>query len=104
MARNVTIQVLRGIQSNIPPDLALGEMYFATDTGNLFFGTPGVGTGRIQLGDTTAVNETLLKLLAEIKALRLATVQLACEGGKARPSDFDPQNLASDSEFTVDAL
>lgn len=106
MARIITIQVLRGMQANLQSalPLALGEMYFATDTGNLFFGTPGVGLGYIQLGDTTQVNETLTKMLLELRGVRLALTQLACEGGKARPSDFDPQNLSSDAEVTVDTL
>lgn len=80
--------------------LALGEMYFATDTGSLYFGTPGVGVGYIQLGDTTGVNETLTKLLNEIRALRLAMVSLACQGGQAEPSDFDPDQLAQDGQST----
>jgi|ERR1700675_3442045 len=93
MARNIAIQVLRGVRANLQAamPLALGEMYFATDTGSLFFGTPGTGLGYIQLGDTTQVNETLLNLLSELKAIRLALVALACEGGKNKPTDFDPE-------------
>jgi hypothetical protein len=100
MGRNVQFQPLKGVQANLQQamPLALAEMYFATDTGNLFFGTPGVGLGYIQLGDTTQVNETLTKLLLELRAMRLALTQIACEGGKAAPSDFDPQNLSSDAE------
>ena len=103
MGRNVQFQVLRGVQANIPT-LALGEMYFATDTNNLFFGTPGIGIGYIQLGDTTKVNETLLQVLMELRVMRLALTQIACEGGKAKPQDFDPQRLATDAEVAVDAL
>lgn len=103
MARNVTIQVLRGTQANIQSaiPLALGEIYFATDTGNLFFGTPGIGVGYIQIGDTTKVNDTLLKVLLELKAIRLALTALACEGGKNKPSDFDPFQIAADPELTA---
>lgn len=99
MARNVTFQPLRGVQGNLQSamPLALGEMYFATDTGSLFFGTPGVGLGYIQLGDTSQVNELLLKLLNELRSIRVAMVQLACDGGKAKPQDFDPQLLAADN-------
>ena len=106
MARNVTIQVLRGAQGNISQamPLALGEMYFATDTGNLFFGTPGIGLGYIQLGDTTGVNETLTRVLMELQAMRLALTKIACEGGQAKPSDFDPQHLHSDAEIGVQSL
>ncbi len=86
----------QGLQAALPT-LALGQMYFATDTGNLFFGTPGVGIGFIQIGDTTRVNETLLEILLEMRAMRLALTKLACEGG-GNPRDFDPQALASDSE------
>ena len=94
MARNVTFQVLRGVQANLPT-LSLGEMYFATDTGNLFFGTPGYGTGAVQIGDTTQVNETLQLVLVELRAMRLALTTLACDGGRARPSDFDPEYFAN---------
>ena len=100
MARNVTFQPLRGTQANLQQamPLALGEMYFAYDVGLLFFGTPGVGIGYIQLGDTSQVNETLLQILNEMRCMRLALTQLACEGGRAKPTDFDPQFVASDSE------
>jgi hypothetical protein len=106
VGRNFTFQPLRGVQANLQQamPLALGEMYFSTDTGNLFFGTPGVGCGYIQLGDTAKVNETLLQLLLEIRAMRLAMVKIACEGGNAVPSDFDPQHLATDAELGVDQL
>jgi hypothetical protein len=98
MARNVQLQVLRGTQANIPT-LALGEMYFASDTNNLFFGTPGVGIGYIQIGDTTQVNETLKKILICMEATRRAMVALACEGGKNKPTDFDP-NIIDDEAGT----
>jgi hypothetical protein len=102
MARNFTFQPLRGTQANLQAamPLSLGEMYFCSDTGNLFFGTPEVGVGYIQIGDTTAVNDTLLKILKEIRSMRVALTQLACDGGKAKPQDFDPQILASDPEVT----
>ena|ERR1700692_1470575 len=92
----------QGLQAALPI-LALGQMYFATDTGNLFFGTPGVGIGYIQIGDTRQVNETLLQILMEMRAMRLALTKLACDGGGAKPSDFDPQVLASDSEIADQA-
>jgi len=100
MARNVTLQPLRGIQANLwsAMPLALGEMYFAIDTGNLFFGTPDVGLGYIQLGDTRAVNETLLQILSELRSMRLALTKLACEGGQASPADFDPRYIQTDAE------
>ena len=104
MSRNVQFQVLRGTQSQfltlqtgLDPDsgsavnaLQEGEMYFATDTGNLFFGTPGFGSGYITIGDTTNVNETLIRLLKEVKAMRLAIVQMATEDHHAEPGDFEP--------------
>ena len=37
MARNVQLQILRGIAANLPA-LNSGEMYFATDTGVLYIG------------------------------------------------------------------
>jgi hypothetical protein len=101
MARNVALQVLRGVQANIPPDLALGEMYFATDSGNLFFGTPGFGLGYIQIGDTTQVNETLKKILMSLECTRRARIAIACEGGRNKPTDFEPTVI--DDESGVDA-
>ncbi|HZS43352.1 MAG TPA: hypothetical protein VFA52_04025 [Candidatus Paceibacterota bacterium] len=58
MARNVGIQVLRGIKANMPI-LQTGELYFATDEAQLYVGTSsgnqlvllhqlGVGNGGIQ--------------------------------------------------------
>lgn len=38
MARNVQIQVLRGLLANIPA-LAIGELYLATDTKQVYVGT-----------------------------------------------------------------
>jgi hypothetical protein len=105
MARNLTLLPLRGVQANLSQalPLALGEMYFSTDTGNLYFGTPGFGVGYVQIGDTTKVNETLLQLLEEIKAMRAAIVSMACDGGRAKPSDFDPRtDTGTDSSTTQD--
>jgi hypothetical protein len=100
MARNVTLQILRGTQANIASamPLALGEMYFGTDTGNLFFGTPGVGIGYIQLGDTTQVNEKLEQLIVLMECVRRAMVVLACEGtaGRAKEIDFDPATISEE--------
>ena len=95
MGRNVQLQILRGTQGQLQSamPLAMGEMYFATDTGNLFFGTPGTGLGYIQLGDTTQVNETLQKILATLEAMRRALVALACEGKRCREEDFDPDEI-----------
>jgi hypothetical protein len=38
MARNLTLQVLRGAKAHIPA-LALGELYFATDEEQLYIGS-----------------------------------------------------------------
>jgi hypothetical protein len=105
MARNVQFQVLRGVQANLQEalPLALGEMYFATDTGNLFFGTPGVGIGYIQIGDTTQVNETLQQIAVLLEAIRRTLVVLACDGGHANPKDFEPAAIAQETQRT-DAL
>ena len=48
MARNVSIQVLRGIAANIPT-LNAGEFYFTTDTLKLFVGS---ASGNLQVGPT----------------------------------------------------
>jgi len=45
MARNVMLQVLRGVRANLP-SLANGEFYFTTDTAELFVGFMG-GTLRV---------------------------------------------------------
>ena len=103
MARNVQLQVLRGTQANIPT-LALGEMYFATDTANLFFGTPGVGIGYIQIGDTRQVNEKLDQLIMVAEATRRAIVALACEGGRNNPTDFDVTTIAKENSNTDEVL
>ena len=97
MSKNITFQVLRGVQSNIPA-LLMGEMYFATDTGNLFFGTPGFGLGYVQIGDTTQVNETLQAILLELRSMRAALVSLACDGNKRSTKDFEPDNFVLPKE------
>jgi hypothetical protein len=90
-----------GTEANLSAALPLGtgEIYVATDTGNLFIGTPGVGIGYLQVGDTRAMNETLIQILMEMRAMRLAMTKMACEGGQAVPQDFDPQALGSDAEL-----
>jgi hypothetical protein len=96
--------IATGTQANLPSVLPLstGEIYVATDTGNLFIGTPGVGRGYLQVGDTSQVNDLLRQLLLETRAVRLALTKLACDGGTAQPSDFDPKLLAADPEFAVE--
>jgi hypothetical protein len=51
------------------------------------------------VSNKTQQNDPLLevqrRILLELKGIRLAMVQLACEGGKARESDFDPANFFS---------
>lgn len=46
MARNVAMQILRGIRANMPV-LLLGEYYFSTDTNEHFIGT---ASGNFPLG------------------------------------------------------
>jgi hypothetical protein len=101
MARNVSLQILRGVQANIQTSmpLALGEMYFATDTGNLFFGTPGTGLGYIQIGDTTKVNDTLQQIAILLECMRRALVSLAVDSGRgAKANDFDPDVVANEQQ------
>lgn len=93
----IAVGLQSALQSALP--LALGEIYVASDTGNLFIGTPGVGLGYLQVGDTSRMNETLLQLLMEIRSMRLALTSLACQGGQANPRDFDPQALSGDAEI-----
>src|SRR5208282_4960322 len=67
--------------------LALGEIYVATDTGNLFIGTPGVGAGYIQVNDMSQTNDTLQAMLAELKGIKLAITAL---DNTLLPQDFEP--------------
>lgn len=102
MARNVTIQILRGVQANIPT-LAIGEFFFATDTGNLFIGNPGFGLGYLQIAEVTQVNERLEQLIVLMESVRRALVSIACEGGKAKETDFDPTVIAEELATTTPA-
>jgi hypothetical protein len=106
MARNIQFQVLRGVKANVPPDLSFGEMYFATDVNALLFGTPGIGVGYIQVGDTSQVNERLEQIALIMEGARRALVELVCTGknGSARPEDFSPATIAKEFEETDSAL
>lgn len=88
-----------GTQANLQAvlPLGLGEIYVATDTGNLFIGTPGVGVGYLQVGDTSQMLEALQQLILEIRAVRMALVSL---DSTALPQDFDPQTSV-DRELTA---
>jgi hypothetical protein len=101
MGRDIEFQVLRGTQSQLQlaMPLGMGEMYFATDTGNLFFGTPGTGLGYIQIGDMMQVNETLQKIAVLLEAIRRATVAVACEGKRNKEQDFDPATISREESF-----
>jgi len=90
--------IATGPQASLPSvlPLAIGEIYVATDTGNLFIGTPGVGLGYLQVGDTSQVNETLTAILSEIRAMRQAITKMACEDGTAEPEDFTPETEEGD--------
>lgn len=106
MSRNVQFQVLRGtraqlstLQGGIDPDtgaaanpLAMGELYFATDTTQIFMGWPGNGSGVIEIGDVTEVNSRLDQLIVLMEAVRRALVVLATSGPniQAHEMDFDP--------------
>jgi hypothetical protein len=81
--------------------LALGAMFFATDTHNFYLGTPGFGIGYVQIGDTTGVNQLLQAILNELRSLRLSNIALACQGNLHKPEDFNPEELASDPEFGI---
>jgi len=98
MSRNLTFQPLRGVQANLQyaMPLALGEMYFCTDTNNLIFGTPGSGLGYIIIGDTSQVNERLDQLIVLMEATRRAMVALVCKEGIAKEQDFDPATISTE--------
>jgi len=111
MSRLVLHQHLRGAQSQLAAlvagvdpttggaitPLAWGELYFAEDTGHLFVGTPGVGSGAILIGETAPVNETLQLILRELRSMRLALVVLACADNRAKADDFEPELLSGPS-------
>jgi len=98
MSRYLAFQPLRGVQSNLQSamPLALGEMYFCTDTNNLVFGTPGSGLGYIILGDTSQVNDRLDQLIVLMEATRRAMVALVCKEGIATEQDFDPATISKE--------
>jgi len=60
--------------------LALGEMYFCTDSGFLFLGTPGYGLGYVQIGDMTAMRKENEALWAEIRAIKVALLNIGVNG------------------------
>jgi hypothetical protein len=99
--RSIQLQVLTGtqaqfgaLQSSSMP-LQLGEMFFEYDTGELFFGTPGIGVGYIQVANETQMVEVLKQMQVTLESMRRALVALACQGGQAMEQDFDP-NLISE--------
>jgi hypothetical protein len=116
VGRNIQLQVLRGTQAQLPSivagidpntgsaivPLGMGEMFFAEDTGNLFFGTPGFGLGYVQIGDMSQTSEKLDQLLLTLEATRRAIVALACQGNLHDPKDFEPSTVALESS-TVDS-
>jgi hypothetical protein len=55
MARNVQLQILRGILANIPA-LAIGELYLATDTNQLYVGTA-LGNTPVAGGGSASVSQ-----------------------------------------------
>lgn len=85
IANIIAVGAQAALQSVLP--LNLGEIYVATDTGNLFIGTPGSGAGYIQVADMSQVTEKLDVLIQEIRALRLATVAL---DNTLLPQDYEP--------------
>jgi hypothetical protein len=78
MGRNNTLQVLRGSEANLQSamPLALGEMYFSTDTSKLFFGTPGTGLGYVQIGNVLGLDDEIACLRIRVQALELALADL----------------------------
>jgi hypothetical protein len=87
--------------ASVPSPLALGAIYFATDSGALLFGNPGYGPGYLQIGGTAGVNELLLQILMELKSIRLASVTLAAEGKRCTVEDFDPDDILSNDSSII---
>ena len=110
MGRNLQIQHLRGTQAQLltlqlgkDPDtglsampLQMGELYFATDTQNVFMGIPGTGSGYIQIGDQTQVNERLDQLIAIMEGIRRVLVDTALREKSGHENDYDPAQISSE--------
>jgi hypothetical protein len=111
MSRNVQFQPLRGtqakllaLQSGTDPDtgasvlpLQTGELYFATDTQNVFMGCPGFnGLGYIQIGDQTQVNERLDQLIVIMEGIRRVLVATALRENSGNEADYDPATISSE--------
>jgi hypothetical protein len=81
VGRNVTFQVLRGSQANLHSAMPLGqgELYFATDTGNLFIGFPGFGIGYVQVGNLSPLSDEVELLHRKVRALELALANLGVD-------------------------
>lgn len=65
----------------------------ATDTALVVAVSPNNNLVQEKNGNIQLVTDILYSLLAEMRAMRLAMVAIACEGGKYREDDFDPQSL-----------
>jgi hypothetical protein len=60
-------------------------------------GAPGLtGSGYIQIGDQTQVNERLDQLIVIMEATRRAMVALVCSDGKNKELDFDPSTISQE--------
>lgn len=105
MARNIQFQVFQGPQGDLSllqastKPLQLGEMFFTTDTNNLYFGVPGVGIGYIQIGDTSQVNERLDQLIVIMEAVRRALIAIATNA-TAVEMDFDTGVISTELAIT----
>ena len=110
MSRNLQLQHLRGtqaqlltLQSGIDPDtgaqvlpLQMGELYFATDTQNVFMGIPGTGSGYIQIGDQTQVNERLDQLICIMEGIRRVLVDIAIREKSGNENDYNPALISTE--------
>lgn len=68
MARNVTLQLLRGILANIPA-LAIGEPYFATDTSQFYIGT---NSGNALVGPSSGIGSSVKQIEVDFGTLPIS--------------------------------
>lgn len=99
MARNVTFQVLRGLFANIPT-LGNGELYFATDTGNLYAGNSGtnvqIGAGSGSLNVTQAVVDFGTPVIEETSVYATISVPWVTASSKLLVTIVEGQDHTAD--------
>ena len=123
MARNVAIQILRGVAANIPA-LNVGEFYFATDTNTLYLGTSGSpvvvngggaslnkGTTTINFGAFPGVSDASVAIIGQSSILLtsfvtaelipIATSDHTADEHRVEPIGIYAGNIVAGTGFTI---